>query len=137
MATPEVRFVVPGKWQPERKRQVSRGTWTRRVDNPECLDAKTRIGVFARQAYHGPAIDVPCRLRATWRKPKPKGYRKRDLWPYKRPDLTNLLKLLEDALQDVGVLADDSLVCEQVTRKEWGDREEVEVCIEPLEEEQQ
>jgi len=130
--TAEVRVTVPGRWQPERKRQRRQGAWTRRVDVEEAVDAKQRIGVFARQQYDGPPLNEPLSVTFIWRKCKPKGYRKAENWPWKRPDLTNLEKLAEDALQDVAIIADDSIICEKHTIKEFADREELEIVLRPL-----
>lgn len=126
------RIVVPGHWQPERKRQRRIGTWSRRVDVQEAADAKQRIGLFARQQFDGDALAEPLAVEFMWRKPKPRGYRKHENYPWRRPDLTNLEKLAEDALQDVAVIADDAAICEKHTRKEFGDREELEIVLRRL-----
>lgn len=125
----EVRIVIPGRWQPERKRQRKVGSWSRRVDVEEAADAKQRIGLFARQCYDGPTLNEPLEATFIWRKPKPRGYRKHENWPWKRPDLTNLTKLAEDALQDVAVIADDSIICREIVQKEFSDREELEIVL--------
>ena len=52
-------------------------------------------------------------------------------WPLKRPDLKNLLWLVEDALTSV-VYADDSIVCEHRTLKRYGEQPKIVVTVMPL-----
>lgn len=52
------------------------------------------------------------------------------------PDASNLLKLVEDALEDAGVFANDSQIAEADPQKWWGERPGVWLLVEPLEGEQ-
>ena len=128
-----VSFTIPGRLQPEVKRQVRVGTWTRRVDKPEAQNWKQKAAVFAAAAMQGHALfDEPLHLTVRWYRLKPSGYKRAENWPWKRPDLANLLKILEDALTGI-VWRDDSLICEEHLSKRFGDSERVEVTVEVLE----
>jgi Holliday junction resolvase RusA-like endonuclease len=52
-------------------------------------------------------------------------------WPTKRPDLKNLVWLVEDALTTV-VFADDSQVCRHITEKRYGTQPKITVKVEPI-----
>jgi Holliday junction resolvase RusA-like endonuclease len=52
-------------------------------------------------------------------------------WPLRRPDLKNLLWLVEDALTSV-VYADDSLVCRHSTEKRYGQQPKIVVKVEEI-----
>lgn len=54
-----------------------------------------------------------------------------------RPDLTNMVKTLEDCMTRCGYWRDDALVCREVLEKVWGPTEEkhgILVSVAPLEE---
>ncbi len=124
-----VRFVIPGKAQPERKRQVSRGKWTRRVDTKPAAEFKAKCALFAARAMGGRApFDEPLVGVITWRTRKPSGYRKHEYYPHKRPDLDNLCKSLMDGITGV-VMTDDAKFVTLCLNKEFGDRDEVEVVV--------
>lgn len=128
-----VTIVIPGTWTPELKKQVSRGTFSRRVDMPKASQAKATAALFAAQAMAGrKAFDEPIEVNFRWEKPKPSGYRKHENWPWKRPDLNNLTKLIEDALQGI-VYRDDSQICRSTQEKVFGEVEQVTVTVRVLE----
>jgi len=128
-----VTIIIPGKWTPELKKQVSCGTFTRRVDMPKAVQFKATASFFAAEVMKGhPVFDEPIRVDFIWEKPKPSGYKARECWPWKRPDLNNLTKLIEDALQGV-VYRDDSQICDSRQIKRFGPVEQLTVRVEVLE----
>ena len=127
----QVEFTIPGNWTPERKRSYRRGKFTTRVDTPEAADFKTKCAAFAAQAMGDrPPLDEPLIAEVTWTTTKPGGYRKHDNVPFKRPDLDNLNKALMDGIDGI-VMADDARIVDLHLRKEFGDREQVEVVVRP------
>lgn len=116
-------FSVPGRAVPERKRQVPpRGAFRgARVDTEDAKAYKALVKLAAAQAMGGsPPADGPLRLEWREHRRRASGYRKRDIYPTKRPDCTNLQKLLEDAMTGV-VWQDDSQVCVQLGAKVFDD----------------
>ena len=114
-------FFVPGRAEPERKRQVPpRGAFRgARVDTPKARDYKARIALCARDAmgYRAP-FDGPLRLEWVEYRQRTSTYRKSDRYPFRRPDCTNIQKLLEDAMTGI-VWRDDAQVCEIVSQKRF------------------
>ncbi len=69
------------------------------------------------QAEHNaPLLDEPCRLRLTFRMPRPATAPKRRHWPDTRPDVDKLTRAVMDALTGV-LITNDSRVCELEVRK--------------------
>jgi Holliday junction resolvase RusA-like endonuclease len=132
MASDEaVEFVIPGEWTPERKRSYRAGKFTRRVDTEEAATFKQKAAVFAAQAMAGRTpFDEPLIAEVTWVTQKPASYRKHENVPWKRPDLDNLNKALQDGIDGI-VMSDDAQIVDLHLRKQFGDREQVEVSIRP------
>ena len=66
--------------------------------------------------------DIPVKLTATFYRHRARDFKK-ELLPYRKPDLDNLLKLLIDAM--IGVLVvDDSQFTTIVARKRWSENDE-------------
>ncbi len=126
-----ITFTIPGKSLPECKRQVRRGNFTRRIDTPERADYKAFVKLCAVQVAPPEPLVGPLRVTLEFRRRKSSGYRKADAYPYKRPDLDNLEKIVFDAC--TGILwRDDSLICSKLVDKVFADREECEVTVEEL-----
>jgi Holliday junction resolvase RusA-like endonuclease len=64
-----------------------------------------------------PAILGPVKLTLLCFRWRPKSNHSK--WPTVKPDVSNYLKMLEDALVDAGVLRDDSQVCRIDAGKFW------------------
>lgn len=126
-----VHFLIPGPYRPERKRQISRGKWTRRVDTPEAAEFKAKVALFASQSYRGEPLNEPLLATITWRRPKPASYRKHEDWPWKQPDFDNLCKAVMDGLTGI-VIKSDAIIVEAHLKKEFGDRWEVSVTLEAI-----
>lgn len=142
-------FIVPGKAEPGGSKRALpiRGKPGARpivVDaNPKVHAWRDRVASYAAKARVGMAVlDGPLRLEVTIRRLRPKGhYGKKGLnkkgretpYPTTKPDTTKLLRAIEDALNGI-VWRDDAQVVEQVARKVWGDQQEAEIRITPMEE---
>jgi len=126
-----VHIVIPGRWRPERKRQVRQGSWTRRVDTKQAAAFKNKVALFASQVYRGNPLNEPLTATIIWQRPKPSSYRKEENWPYKRPDFDNLCKAVMDGLTGI-VIADDSIVVDAHLRKEFGERWQVNITLETV-----
>jgi Holliday junction resolvase RusA-like endonuclease len=93
---------------------------------------KSAIAMAAKEAgAAGRMLDVPICLTVKCRFPRPKshyrtGKRSRELrdnpphWHTKKPDGDNIIKAIKDALTQVGVWRDDSLVCDESILKIYG-----------------
>jgi Holliday junction resolvase RusA-like endonuclease len=127
---------------PERKRQrpfvdpaTGNAKQGKRTDEPRQAAWKTGAVPFAqaamRKAGHGAPFTCPLRVLFTFRRhaPEKPGKWVPDLrWDTDTPDLTNLVKLIEDAFNGI-IWEDDRLIVEQVNRKEFGCDEEVLVTV--------
>ncbi len=131
MASEAVEFTIPGEWTPERKRSYRRGKFTTRVDTPEAQTFKQKCAVFAAQAMTGrKPFHEPLCAEVTWVTVKPQGYRAQENVPWKRPDLDNLNKALQDGIDGI-VMIDDAQIVDLHLRKRFGDCEQVEVRVWP------
>jgi Holliday junction resolvase RusA-like endonuclease len=83
---------------------------------------RSAIQLTAIQAMQGrPPLEGPVRLTVTLLFPRPKSHTKKQrasLAHIQKPDLTNIAKGIEDALNGV-VWLDDSQIVELVLRKSW------------------
>lgn len=103
---------------------------------PEWLREVARA---AREAYDGPLLHGPLKLQVTVFRARPKSHygtgrnahRVRDgapPAPDTRPDLTKLVRGIEDGLTGI-IWRDDGQVCELVAAKRWGRFNEVHVTV--------
>lgn len=128
-----IRFEVPGHATPERKRQVRRGSWTRRVDTPDAAAQKAAIRLFAGEAMNGePPLQGPVQATIRVYKPKPKSWPKRRWAWTTKPDCSNFAKLFEDACTGI-VWQDDAQIVRLVVEKVFDARARVECEAEELE----
>lgn len=79
------------------------------------------MGGMADEAGEGGGpLTGPLAMRVTWCFPC--DGRHADGEPHTaKPDMSNMLKTLEDCLTRVGVIADDSLICHEELAKAWSD----------------
>ena len=61
-------------------------------------------------AEHGPFPDGPLHLQLTFWMPKPSTARKREVWCWKLPDIDKLERAVLDALEQSGLIANDSRI---------------------------
>jgi crossover junction endodeoxyribonuclease RusA len=141
-----ISFTVPGRAQPAgSKRAFIRGGRPVVVDaNPNAGAWKERVALVAAQAHRGPPITGPVELSITVRLLRPQGHWKKSgglvkdapEYPIVRPDLTKLVRALEDALTGI-VWLDDSQVIAQHVKKIYADRDEVLISARRLSPEEQ
>lgn len=72
--------------------------------------------------------DNPIGMGLVFNLPRPKSVSKKRRWPYVKPDLDNLAKCIQDALNGV-YYTDDSRICEMMIRKQYGQNPGVEVTV--------
>jgi Holliday junction resolvase RusA-like endonuclease len=142
VSTPLLYLRLAGPPLPERKRQrpyvdpeTGRAVQGKRTDEPRQAAWKKGAVPFAqiamRKAGHGVPFTCPLRVMITCRRKSPEKPVKwvPDLrFDTDTPDLTNLVKLIEDAFNGI-IWEDDRLIVEQVNRKEFGAKEEVLITV--------
>lgn len=108
-----------------------------RDDNPRAKEWKERVAQVVgelmsnRELYQG-----PLKLTVTFYRPRPKGHftskgaltRSASRHPVTKPDLTKLIRPLEDALRGI-VFKDDAQICQTVAVKCYGEPARVEVEV--------
>lgn len=146
VTTPRVAFVVPGRAQPAGSKRafVNRKTGKMIVTdaNPNAGAWKERVALAASAAFgRRPLLDEPLVLEVTVLLVRPAGHfgargmsrkGRETPCPVSKPDLTKLVRAIEDALTGV-VWVDDSRVVSQFATKGWGIRDEVAVCVRGVE----
>ena len=143
-----VRIIVPGEAKTERKRQgffkdkAGNTHVGARTDTPDRKSYKSIVRLCAAKAMgERPPLEGP--VSVVWivyrlkpgREPQ-RGWRptRSDPWPsfwWRKPDLTNYWKLIEDALTGI-VWKDDAQVCEKAEKKQFGERARVEIVVQAL-----
>lgn len=127
-----IRVYIPGPATPERKRQVHRGSFTRRVDTPQAADYKAHVKACVAAVMAGrPPLEGPLGVRMTVWRLKPQSWPKRRQEPDVKPDLSNSLKIVEDACNKL-LWRDDAQVCYLVMRKRFGVTEGVGLAVWPI-----
>lgn len=107
--------------------------------NPKNLEKQQTIWQLKPQVNH-PPLSCPCNLHVTFYMPIPKntsGVRRRQMLNgvihhIAKPDRTNLLKFVEDCLEEAGVFTNDSVVVGGEPRKIYGETPKTIIRIEPL-----
>jgi len=136
-----VAFFVPGLPAPGGSKRAFRTKSGRIIITEDCRRSRPWRAVVqvAAHAAHGQApLEGPLRLAVTFTLPRPKGHLGRrglrpsaPLYPMTRPDLTKLLRGLEDAC--TGLLwRDDAIIVEQMIAKVYGDIPGAAVRVEVL-----
>lgn len=131
-----VSFVVPGQWCSERKRTTGAGRYTRQYDLPDRANFKAKVTLLCSQAMRSTSpMAGPLAMNITFIKPRPPSWPKRPTkgnpWPnlpWKKPDLTNLVKIAEDAMTGT-VWYDDAQIVSRHETKLWGDNWQVQVTV--------
>lgn len=75
-------------------------------------------------------VSGPMRVSVRWCFPR--GAKRQGEPHTAKPDMSNMLKTLEDCLQRAGVIADDAQICEEHLAKAWCDPAGIWVRVEPL-----
>ncbi len=123
---PGLRFTVPGIPQPQGSiRSLGKGRPSIHGNAARLLPWRAAVTAHCQQAMHqqGGAwpLSGPVSLRLTLVLPKPASAPKSRLWPDKRPDLSHLLRAVEDAVTASGAWQDDGQVCVAVVGKQFPD----------------
>jgi Holliday junction resolvase RusA-like endonuclease len=89
--------------------------------------------IYAEAVKHRPAepLDMPIRLDATFRFPRPKSVKATEVFMAHRPDEDNLKKALMDAITNARIWVDDSRVCDGRVMKVYGEPPGVTIRISP------
>lgn len=140
----EICFFVPGIPRPAgSKRAFLHSKTGKQIVIDTCKhtkDWRTDIIIFARKKYKGPPLDRPLSLDMIFYMPRPKGHyrtgKNKNLLkksaPYfhtSKPDITKLIRAVEDALTAGGIWRDDSLVVKQSAMKVYSEKPGVEIKI--------
>lgn len=94
-----------------------RGGFARAVKNKKTKEFESTINLMARELWKNAPIDVPISVEIIFFSERPRSVKKRSL-PHVKPDLSNLIKALEDGCNGV-IWKDDALICELTARKEY------------------
>jgi Holliday junction resolvase RusA-like endonuclease len=108
----------------------------RQRDQLACLRLAAQQELGDREPFAGPVqlmLHVTLRIPKSWSKRKQNDALIGNVLPGTRSDLTNLLKLSEDACSGV-VFTDDALVCSQLTQNRYGAEPEIMLSVSLLEE---
>lgn len=112
-------FHVNGTAAPQgSKKHVGKGVL---VEMSKNLPAwRTQVALAAARAWGKDAIDTPVSVQVTFRIAKPKSTKFRD-YPAGPADLDKLLRSTGDALEQAGVLTNDSRIVHWDAMKVWGE----------------
>lgn len=99
---------------------------------PELKEARAKLTAYLGQHVPEEKYTGPVRLTTKWCFPI-KGKHKNGEYRTSRPDVTNLQKLFEDVMTDLGYWTDDALIVSAITEKFWAERPGIYVCIEEVE----
>lgn len=113
-------FTVHGTPKPKGSlRHIGHGRMVEQVNGSK--EWRETVAWAARQAHSGPALDGPLIVTAIVYLPRPKT--NRDAYPTKRwsGDSDKHARNINDALVDAGVIVDDSLIIDSITRKRFAD----------------
>jgi Holliday junction resolvase RusA-like endonuclease len=130
----EIAFFVPGSPVPQAR--TGRGfdaktgrTW--RFDPKNSREWKAQVAWIARQNYAGDLLEGPLVMFLVFVLPRPKSLPKKIREHVRKPDLSNLLKAVEDALKGV-LYHDDSQLVDINISKEYGSPPGVQITVQKL-----
>jgi len=136
-----IHFTVPG--EPVGKGRVAdmvRNGITMKVTPKKTRDYESMVAQLAKTEMLGlPLLDGPIIMRiyahygigASWSKTKKEDAITSKTRPTKKPDLSNVIKAIEDACNGI-VYKDDSAIVHLIATKAWSNEPRVEVQIEML-----
>ena len=140
----EIRIVVPGdpvgKGRP-RAFQTRGARRTIKMHTPEktrayeqAIALAGKLAMQGREPLGGPVamrLDIFMPIPASWSKAKREAALLSSVMPISKPDASNVLKAVEDALNGIAYI-DDSQIIDVWVRKRYSDEPRVEVIITPL-----
>jgi len=100
-------------------------------ESPELQTVRSKLtahltGHVPEKKYTGPV-----RMMTKWCFPIT-GNHKDGEWKTTKPDCSNMIKLFEDVMTDLGFWTDDALIASSITEKFWAERPGIYVCIENI-----
>ena len=140
----EIRIVVPGnpvgKGRP-RAFQTRGARRTIKMHTPEktrayeqAIALAGKLAMQGREPLGGPVamrLDIFMPIPASWSKAKREAALLSSVMPISKPDASNVLKAVEDALNGIAYI-DDSQIIDVWLRKRYSDEPRIEVIITPL-----
>lgn len=146
----EIRFTVPGEpvgkgrhRSVTRKRRDASGKMTTYVAHitPEKTEeyelrvkSATRLAVAEYEAILGPVmleLKIYVGIAASWPKKKRQMALDGDMYPTKKPDSSNILKAIEDAMNEVAY-GDDAQITDHHIKRRFSETPRVEIILTPL-----
>jgi len=124
-----INFSIPGKPQPKQRPRVTiKGTYTPQAT----VDYERLVGWQCRSVYKGKPLTQALKLtvRVFFKLPKRTVKEKGD-WHTSRPDLDNIVKIIEDSLNGIAY-EDDSQIVKVEATKQWASEDYVIVEIEEV-----
>ena len=126
-----VTFTVPGK--PCAKQSVRFTLAGRRYQPKDVVEYRSRIAIFARQAWPHDPLEGPVEVEvvALFLKPASWLKRKREATYLhgQKPDFDNLSKAMADGIKGI-LIRDDAQICDARISKRWSDqREELQITV--------
>lgn len=120
-STPELLWEIfvpipPARWQ---VKSAVRGRHATLYSPEKMKRCQEKYVGFLKSAYRGDVIEDPICLMIDIHMQKPKTVKRS--YPSVMPDLTNLVKFVEDCVTKADILKDDNLVCMQVNTKTYDD----------------
>ena len=119
-----VEIEIAGATLTERKRNVRMGKFQARVDQPDRVEYKAYVKLLAQEAMKGrPPMEGPLVVDTLYYRVKPPSWPKKPSkgnpwpwWPWKKPDLDNLGKIIWDAVTGIMWRDDAQVVHEENTK---------------------
>ncbi|TGA95628.1 RusA family crossover junction endodeoxyribonuclease [Sporolactobacillus shoreae] len=96
--------------------------------------ARSKLMAYLGQHVPEKPFSGPVRMITKWCFPI-KGKHYNGEWKTTKPDVTNLMKLFEDVMTDLGYWKDDALIVSEITEKFWAELPGIYVRIDSLESE--
>jgi Holliday junction resolvase RusA-like endonuclease len=132
-----ISFIIPGEAVPQARPKFARqGNFVRAYDPEKSRNYKAYVRMLAAEAYQGPPLEGPVSLCVTVYRQPPSSWSKskiahalaKHIRPITKPDLSNVVKGIEDALKGL-VWRDDSQVVDLYFQKWYSNDPKVEVEI--------
>lgn len=101
------------------------------ADNPKTRSWERLLADRISSEWESEPWDGPIDMELTFQILRPKSAKKR-LWPHVKPDLSKLIRAVEDALVGAGALKDDALIVSCACQKIYADMPGVEIELRKL-----
>lgn len=142
-----ISFMVPGLCKPAGSKRafLNKRSPHKPIVTDDCKEGagwKQTVSMYAVQAYRDPPMTVPIRLSLTFFVLRPQNHfgtgrnsgklkESAPKWPCVKPDVTKLIRAVEDACTGI-IWRDDNQVVEQHAFKKFGDKPGVMVTVQAL-----